>query len=141
MGIERVGGVVKQYQINFENKVGRDKIIIHYTASWMLPMGKRQVLYVGHEELARNVICSGLLLTGEVAIQAICQVMKILPSDYQLVEVDFAQPQNKQILNIPDFKRFSEYLKQQDLLQCVPTHREANGIVVDTQFVKELRIG
>jgi hypothetical protein len=132
---------VKQYQINFENKVNRDKIIIHYTASWVPPTGKRQVVYVGHEELTRDFVCSRLLLTGEVAIKAICQVMEILPADFQLVEVDFAQPQNKQILNIPDFKRFSGYLKQRHLLRRVPTHQEADEIVVDTQFVKELRIG
>ncbi|MFC6169766.1 hypothetical protein [Loigolactobacillus jiayinensis] len=129
------------YQISFNNKIKTETITVAYTASHTTLSGRRQILYNGESVFQREAVPPLLLQTGEVALRSIEQVMVGLKQNYQLVKVNFAQPQNSALLGVPSFQMFSRYLKEHKLLHCVPTHQAAGKTVVDITFEQELRIG
>ncbi|MFD1318237.1 hypothetical protein [Loigolactobacillus zhaoyuanensis] len=132
---------MEKYQINFNNKVKLDAVTVAYTASYTALNGRRHTIYSGEAIFQRDAVPPLFLKTGEVAIRAIEQVMIGLKRDYQLVKVNFAQPQNSAVLGVPSMKTFSRYLTERKLLHCVPTHNVDGETVVDIKFIQEFRIG
>ncbi|MFD0898727.1 hypothetical protein [Loigolactobacillus binensis] len=129
------------YQINFTNKVKADSVTVACAASYTTLQGKRRMLYTGEAIFQRAAVAPLFLQTGEVALRAMEQIMVGLQQDYQLVKVNFAQPQNTNLLGVPTLQAFGHYLTEHKLLHCVPTHQVNGETVVDTKFIQELRIG
>lgn len=132
---------MEKYQISFNNKIQPETVTVAYTASHKLLNGQRHILYNGESTFCRKAVPPLLLQTGTVALRSIEQVMIGLKRNYQLVKVNFAQPQNSTILGVPTMPEFSRYLAEHKLLHCVPTHQEAGQTVVDIKFEQEFRIG
>ncbi|WP_283678707.1 hypothetical protein [Lentilactobacillus sp. Marseille-Q4993] len=128
------------FRIKFLNVIKPETILIKYSA--ISEDHSSQVIFEGQQLFYRNFVNYSLLKNGEVALEAISNMLKVIPDNYLLSQVSFEQSHDKRLLQVPTKELFVDYLKTDDLTNRLISHQTERGkTMIDTKLVTELRIG
>ncbi|QEA31290.1 hypothetical protein [Secundilactobacillus malefermentans] len=92
---------MKEYRINFNNKITKETVTIRYKVLLDDPEHQKSIAQFGSAAFQRFSTPEKFFLTGQAALEMIGIINNGMTADYRLKNICFASSQDQTILQVP----------------------------------------